>query len=118
MTARSHNVLREASVRIPPKQNTVWTKIGLAGSTIEAPPAVEARIDEDPIAKMELIIACFDQFPDHLVPHDQRVANRDRAFVDFQIRAADAAIGHPHQDLIVTLDRPFDLAGPQVTRGS
>ena len=118
MTARSHNVLCEASVRIPPKENTVWTQLGLPGSTVEAHAAVKARVDDNPSAEMELIIATLDQFTDHLVAHDQRVADRNRTFVDFQIRAADAAIGHPHQDLIVTRGRPLDVAGPQVTRGS
>ena len=53
--------------------------------------------------------------------HDQRVADGDCAFVDMEVGAADAAVGHADEDLIMSESGPLDfreapnraaLAGP------
>src|SRR2546430_12734915 len=57
-----------------------------------------------------------DHLADHLVPHDQRMANGNSAFVDLQVRATNAAVGDTDQDLIVARLGPLDLVDRKSTR--
>ena len=83
-----------------PIKSAVGTQIGLADAAVEAGAAEKNRIDDDAVARADAVSAfAAHHFADHFVAHDQRVFRRNRAFVDFQVGAADAAVGDAHQDL-------------------
>src|ERR1019366_994908 len=117
MAARSHKVIRKTAVGIPPQKSAVGTQAGLACAAIEAHAAANSRVDNDAVTYADAIATSLDDFADHLVPHDQRMTNGNDAFKNLQVGAADAAIGHPDQDLVAVRLGPFDFSDPQITRG-
>src|SRR5260221_10872012 len=66
---------------------------------------------------MQGIVASLDHLADHLVTHDQRMANGNIAFVDLQVRATNTAVGDTNQDLIVPRHGPGNFADTQLMRG-
>ena len=114
VAARSHEVIRESAVGIASDERAVGTEVGLAGAAIQAHAAVNGRVDDDAIAAMKRGVSSVDHLADHFMTHDQRVADGDRAFVDVEIGAADAAMGHSDEDLVMSESGPLDFRKAQI----
>jgi hypothetical protein len=63
-------------------------------------------------------VIAVDHLADHFVPHDQRVADGNRAFVNVEIGSANTAMSHSDEDLIMSEDGAFDFRRAQIARPS
>jgi hypothetical protein len=122
VTARSNKVIRESAVGIASDERAGGAEVGLAGPAIQAHAAVKGRVNDDAIAAVQGVVTSVNHLADHFMAHDQRVANRDRAFVDMEIGPADAAMGHSDEDLVMSESGPLDfrkaqIAGPSQDHG-
>ena len=85
------------TVAIASDQAAIGAKLGLPDPAMKAIAAIQHRIDDHPRASLGTVrTRGLDHFADHLVAHDQRILRRDTAGEDFQIGAANAAVGHPN----------------------
>jgi hypothetical protein len=114
VAARSHKVIREPAVGIPSDERTIGAEVSLAGAAIQAHAAVKGRVNDDPIPAVERGVSSVDHLTDHFMAHDQRVADRDRAFVDVKIGPADAAVGYSDEDLVKSESGPLDFRKAQI----
>ena len=63
--------------------------------------AEQAGVDYDALAIPDAIVGALYDDAHHLVPHDARIADRDRAMIDLQIRSTNAAMADSNQNLVV-----------------
>src|SRR5512134_3442770 len=62
--------------------------------------AVQLRVHDDAVAWAEACgIAAFDDFADHFMTHDSRIADRNGAAVDLEIGSTDAGVSDTHEHL-------------------
>jgi hypothetical protein len=115
---RSNQIIREPAVRVTPHQGAVRAKAGLAGPAIHAHAAIKTRIDNNALPGLEDAAPAVGYLADHFMAHDQRMTDRDSAFEDVKISAADAAVGQTHQNLIMSRRWPVDLCEAQIARAS
>src|SRR5437879_12770482 len=87
----------------------------LADSAMEAFAAVQLGIDDDAVATPHRLGAAgLDDLAEHLVTHDPRIPDRNRAVVDFEIGTADAAVRHANLHLAGVLPRTGQLVHDQL----
>ena len=97
VAARRGDVFGESPVRVAAEEPAVRAEMRLADAAMKAVAAVQLRIDDDAIARVQCAVGGDDA--DHFMAHDPRIADRDRAAVDLEISAADAAVRHAHEDV-------------------
>src|ERR1700730_14826462 len=92
VAARSDKVLGKAAVRFAAYQPAMGAKAGPSGAARMADTAEQTGIGDDALAVADAIVAPFGNDTHGLVAHDARITHRNRAMVDLQIGAADAAM--------------------------
>ena len=90
----------------------------MPGAAIQAHAAVERGIDDDSRSCGKRGVRARFHHADHFVAHDQRVAHRDRAFVNVQIGAADSAVSDANENLVVPKGRTLDFREAQLARAA
>src|SRR5437016_409895 len=79
--------------------------------------AVELRVDDDPLSRKERVgVARLHDLSDHFMAHDSRIADGNRAIVDFEIRSADAAVRHTNQHVAGNRPGPRHIVQHQLPR--
>ena len=109
------DVFGKAAVGVTPDQHAVRTQMGLSDPTMETGAAIELRVDDNSVARSEMP-AALDHLADHLMAHDSRIGDRNRAAVDLQIGAADAAVGDANEHVAGIHPRPRHIVQHQLPR--
>ena len=100
-----------------PISMAVRTQMRLPDPAVKAGAAIELRIDDDPVAGAKRPAARLDDLAGHLVTHDARIADRNRAVEDLVIGAADAAVRDTHQHVAGHPGGPRDVVERELTWG-
>ncbi len=107
------DVVPKASVRIATLDCSVRAQIRLTDTTMKALPARNHRIDDHPIARLEVVVpVAIDDLSYNLMAHDERIMNRDSSAINLGVGSADTGVGHANQYPIVAKIGNTHLAKP------
>src|SRR4029077_939139 len=97
-------------------QNAFRAKVRLSDPAVKTASAIQLRVDDDAIAELDRARARVDDLTGHLVTHDARIADRNRAAVDLVVRTANAAVRDPDDDVARVCLRLRHVAGDDLPR--
>jgi len=110
LTRGNTGVFGESTVGFAADKSAGGAEIGPSAAAVEASAARKCRIDDYAVSAPDAgRRRAVDQLADHFVTHDERIFRRDRPRVNFEIRAAQAAVGDAHQDATGRRFRTGDL---------
>jgi hypothetical protein len=116
VTRGRRDKLREPAVDVASDQDAFRAQMRLSDPAVKAASAIQLRVDDHAIAVPDRARARVHDLAGHLVAHDARIADRNRAAVDFVIRAADPAVRDTDDDVARVCLRPRHVAGDDLPR--